>query len=63
MKSIRYILLAMLLVPGAALAQVVGETNATLEIAGNEYAVFATQNYGAQFENGATFGPFQVVQA
>ncbi|MEL6769729.1 MAG: PA domain-containing protein [Bacteroidota bacterium] len=63
MRPLRYTLLCALLIPGAALAQVVGETNATLEIAGNEYAVFATQNYGAQFENGATFGPFQVVQA
>ncbi|MEO1077423.1 MAG: PA domain-containing protein, partial [Bacteroidota bacterium] len=63
MRPLRYTLLCALLIPGAALAQVVGETNATLEIAGNEYAVLATQNYGAQFENGATFGPFQVVQA
>ncbi|MEM6782555.1 MAG: PA domain-containing protein [Bacteroidota bacterium] len=63
MKSIRYILLALLLAPGAALAQVVGDTNATLEIAGNEYAVIATQNFGAQFVSEVPFGPNKIVQA
>ncbi|MEO0858660.1 MAG: PA domain-containing protein [Bacteroidota bacterium] len=63
MRALRYTLLFALLVPGAALAQVVGETNAILTIAGNEYAVAATQNYGVQFENGATFGPNLLVQS
>lgn len=49
--------------PLPLLAQVVGETNAELEVAGVEYAVFATQNYGAQFKGGAPFGPYQIIQA
>ncbi|MEO0858659.1 MAG: PA domain-containing protein [Bacteroidota bacterium] len=63
MRPLRYTLLCALLIPGAALAQVVGETNAILSIAGNEHAVFANQNFGAQFENGIEFGPHEIVQS
>ncbi|MEL7361987.1 MAG: PA domain-containing protein, partial [Bacteroidota bacterium] len=55
--------LAFLLLPGPVLAQVVGETNAILEYAGVQYAVFATPNYGAQFEDEVPFGPYEITQA
>ncbi|MEL7170672.1 MAG: PA domain-containing protein, partial [Bacteroidota bacterium] len=55
--------LAFLLLPGPVLAQVVGETNAILEYAGVQYAVFATPNYGAQFEDEVPFGPYELIQA
>ncbi|MEM6785622.1 MAG: PA domain-containing protein [Bacteroidota bacterium] len=55
--------LAFLLLSSPVLAQVVGETNAILEYAGTEYAVFATQNYGAQFEDEVPFGPYELIQA
>ncbi|MEM6785621.1 MAG: PA domain-containing protein [Bacteroidota bacterium] len=57
------LLLALLLLPSAVFAQVVGKTNAELEVAGVEYAVVATQNFGAQFKAGAPFGPYEIVQA
>ncbi|MEO1726598.1 MAG: hypothetical protein AAFR95_06175, partial [Bacteroidota bacterium] len=56
-------LLVAALWPSTTFAQVVGETNAILEYASSEYAVFATQNYGVQFEDEVPFGPYELIQA
>ncbi|MEM6784056.1 MAG: PA domain-containing protein [Bacteroidota bacterium] len=58
----RHFLFALLLAPTLVAAQ--NEfPNAILETGGVEYGAQATQLFGAQFEDGAPFGPYEFVQA
>ncbi|MEM6782554.1 MAG: PA domain-containing protein [Bacteroidota bacterium] len=60
MRALRYGLFVLLLAPALARAQV---PNAFFEVDGVLYRALATQNFGAQLENGTDIGPLPLVQA
>ncbi|MEM8601496.1 MAG: PA domain-containing protein [Bacteroidota bacterium] len=57
MLRFHLLLLTALLLPSASLAQ---EANATLFFDGIDYPALATQEFGAQFEDGVPFGPHEM---
>ncbi|MEM6784054.1 MAG: PA domain-containing protein [Bacteroidota bacterium] len=61
-RLLRHLLLVLVAVPGLATAQGTAP-NAVLDVGFGEYPAQATKQFGAQFEDGAPFGPYEFAQA